>query len=1011
MPTNRTMSWQGALTRMGFVDAGSAARELESGPLGALSDIQRLAAEIGRAADPDLALRALNRVVETGQADDVLDLLDGAGGKARERLIAVLGSSNALGDHLVRHPQHWRDLEDLDVRRRPGPGEVRAGVLRAVGAAPEATEPVSELSVDTGKDALRVEYARRLMQIAGLDLVDGLGVDDVGRDLADLAAAVLEGALAIARAELAHGPHADLAPCRLAVIGMGKVGGRELNYVSDVDVIFVAEPRDSVDDMPPDSHADTHADEALRAATELATSVMRICSDHTAEGTIWPVDAALRPEGKAGPLVRTVDSHATYYRSWAQTWEFQALLKARPVAGDPELGRGYVEAIEPLVWTAADRSGFVDDVRRMRRRVEEHVRPTEAERQVKLGRGGIRDVEFAVQLLQLVHGRGDDALRSTSTTEALGALTDGGYVGREDGAALGEAYRFLRTLEHRLQLRRLRRTHVLPTEDAALRVLARSMGMRSAHEVQEAWRAKRREVRRLHEKIFYRPLIAAVADLPTDEMRLSPKAAHARLEALGYRDPQGAMRHLDALTKGVSRRAAIQRTLLPVLLGWFADSPSPDAGLAGFRKVSDALGTTPWYLRLLRDDAAAGERMARVLASGRYATELLMRSPDAVRILGSDSELEARSVPTLVNEVTRAVRRHEDPVDAIGVVRSIRRRELFRTSVADLVSLATVETVGTTLTDIAHVTLTGALDVAVRAVEHHRGEQLPTRIGVVAMGRLGGGEMNYGSDADVLFVHDPLPGADENEAGRAATEVAQQMRRLLSMPSPEPALTLDLDLRPEGRRGPVVRTLSGYASYYQRWAELWERQALLRASPACGDPDLLHEFTKVIDPLRWLSGGLDEDGVRKVRRMKARIESERLPRGGEPALHLKLGPGGQSDVEWTLQLIQLRHAGEVPELRTPRTVEGLQNAVAAGLLADDDCAELLRAWRSASAVRNAIVLVTSKPSDMVPRDADTLSAVSRLLGWEPGESAAFLDEYRRQARHSRSVVERVFYET
>src|SRR5690625_1584024 len=288
MPTNRTTSWQGALTRMGFVDAGSAARELESGPLVALSDIQQLAAEIGRAADPDSALRALNRVVETGQADDVLEQLDGAGGKARERLIAVLGSSNALGDYLVRHPQHWRDLEELDVRRRSGPEQVRAGVLRAVGADPAATEPVSDISVDAGKDALRAEYARRLMQIAALDLVDGLSVDDVGRDLADLAAAVLEGALAIARAELARGPHAHLAPCRLAVIGMGKVGGRELNYVSDVDVIFVAEPHDSGDDGQTDSHADSHTDEALRSATELATSVMRICSDHTAEGTIWP---------------------------------------------------------------------------------------------------------------------------------------------------------------------------------------------------------------------------------------------------------------------------------------------------------------------------------------------------------------------------------------------------------------------------------------------------------------------------------------------------------------------------------------------------------------------------------------------------------------------------------------------------------------------------------------------------------------------------------------------------
>ncbi len=311
--------------------------------------------------------------------------------------------------------------------------------------------------------------------------------------------------------------------------------------------------------------------------------MMRACSITSPEGTIWPVDAALRPEGKAGPLVRTLASHVAYYQRWAKTWEFQALLKARPVAGDLALGQAYVDAVAPMVWAAAERDDFVVDVQQMRRRVEQTLPAADSHRELKLGPGGLRDVEFAVQLLQLVHGRTDEALRSPNTLEALESLSTFGYVGRDDAAELDRAYRFLRTVEHRLQLHRLRRTHVMPEDPDELRRLARSVGLRTdpVAALDREWRQHAREVRRLHEKLFYRPLLSSVARLASDEARLTPEAARSRLEALGYEDPAGALRHLEALTAGVSRRAAIQRTLLPVLLGWFADAPDPDGGTAG----------------------------------------------------------------------------------------------------------------------------------------------------------------------------------------------------------------------------------------------------------------------------------------------------------------------------------------------------------------------------------------------------------------------------------------------
>jgi len=984
----------GRLARLGFQDPTRAARLLADPALGDLAEGDAVLTGLAEAADPDLALLGLTRLAEA--APDAVALREAvrADDGLRTRLVAVLGLSTALGEHLARHPEHWRDL--LDPPRPATADALRADLLRSVGADPASPDPTAAENGRPVMEALRIAYRRHLIRLAARDLADGEPVQAVAAELADLAAAALEAGLAIGRAGLAP----DDEPCRLAVIGMGKCGGRELNYISDVDVILVAEPLAGGDERA-----------ALATGTDLARRMVHACSAATAEGSLWAVDTALRPEGRNGPLVRTLASHVSYYERWAKTWEFQALLKARPVAGDAELGRAYIDAVAPFIWSAADRDNFVEEVQGMRRRVEAHIKPGQAHRHVKLGPGGLRDVEFAVQLLQLVHGRSDVFLRSPTTLDALEQLSTRGYVGRADAGELDRAYRFLRTLEHRIQLHRLRRTHMVPDSEADLRRLGRSLGMRTdpVNELTETWRRHAREVRRLHEKLFYRPLLAAVARLPGEEARLTPEAAKDRLVALGYVDPAGALRHIEALTKGLSRRAAIQRTLLPVMLGWFADGPDPDAGLLGFRQVSEALGSTHWYLRFLRDEGAAAERVATVLSSGKYATDLLMRAPEAVGMLGDTDDLAPRSRETVEPEALRSAQRHDDPVSAIAAVRAVRRRELFRTAVADLLGLAGVEGVGEGLTAVAAATLEAGLTIAVRAVQAERRAELPTRLAVIAMGRLGGHEMSYASDADVMFVHEPFPGVAEDEAARAALEVIQELRRLLAIPMADPPLPVDADLRPEGRNGPLVRSLASYRAYYARWGEVWERQALLRAEPLCGDRELAERFMVVVDPLRWPEGGLTAEQVREVRRIKARVESERLPRGADPSRHTKLGPGGLADVEWTAQLLQLRHAHEAPALRTTRTVEALDAAVGADLLAPSDRDALATSWRTVSRVRNAALLVRTRGSDELPRDTRELATVARVLGYEPGETAAFLDHYLRVTRRARGVVDRVFF--
>ena len=990
---NRRTTSKGSLIRMGFVDAERSLANLDR--LGEAAD--PLLAVLARTGDPDLALNGLVRLAEA--ADDETEMLSAVAddeGTAM-RLLSVLGASNALADHLVRHPGHWKELADPTLgSTRAAAFAVRAELLRAVGADPDDAAPVATVADDDAVDALRVEYRRILLRLAARDLAHHEAVDDVAAEISDLAAGTLEAALAVGRARVGEAA----ASTRLAVIAMGKCGGHELNYVSDVDVVYVFEPTDGADEAA-----------AARIASQLAGHLMKVCSEHTKEGTIWPVDAALRPEGKAGPLVRTLASHQGYYERWAKTWEFQALLKARPVAGDLALGHEYAEMIGPMVWRAAEREGFVEDVQAMRRKVVEQLPAREAERQLKLGPGGLRDVEFAVQLLQLVHGRADERIRAPATLSALAELTEGGYVGREDGEALHDAYSFLRQLEHRIQLHQLRRTHVVPEDETALRRLGRSMGFARdpVEALDQAWQYHRREVRRLHEKLFYRPLLGAVARIAGPEARLTPEAAGDRLAALGYADPKSALRHLEALTSGVTRSSSIQRTLLPVMLEWFADAPDPDAGLFGFRRISESLGGTPWYLQTLRDEGQVAERLARLLATSRYATDLLEREPQGVRMLGED--LTPNDSEALTTEMVATAGRQDDPVDAVRAIRGIRRRELFRIAVGDLFGETDVADVGAGLSRLTDATLEATLDVAGRAVREQRGlETAPTRMAIVAMGRYGGFELSYGSDADVLFVHDPQPGADPHEASTYAHTVANELRRLLLLPGDDPALQVDADLRPEGKQGPLVRTLDSYASYYAKWSKVWEAQALLRAEAVAGDEDLRRRFTELIDPLRYPSEGLSRDDVVEIRRIKARVDEERLPRGADRNTHLKLGRGGLADIEWTVQLLQLQHAGEVPGLRTPRTLTALDAAAEAGLLEAKDAEWLAHGWRTVSRVRNAVTLVRGRPGDHLPRDTREKAAVASIMGYPPGASAELVNDYLRHTRRTRAVVDRVFWE-
>ena len=1002
------------------------------------------------ASDPEQALTSLVRLkekldsgVESGElpqwaAWSALDAAMRQQVLMRTRVFALLGGSAMLGDHMVANPTTWSLLlADLPTR-----ADMFRDMLTAVEAAPETPVRTDDESVKeaadldyreptasspdledaglyragiTGRDAdlaMKRTYRNLIMRVAAADLAGTyprgprrpgqppIPFTRVAEALSDLADAALTAALSVAVATTY--PDAPVST-RLAVLAMGKCGARELNYISDVDVIFVAEPADA-------------------RATRLASEFIRVACR-----CFFEVDAALRPEGKSGALVRTLESHQAYYKRWAQTWEFQAQLKARPMTGDLDLGKEYVEALSPLVWSASQRDSFVEDVQAMRDRVIENVPDELKLRELKLGRGGLRDVEFAVQLLQLVHGRYDESLRVLPTVEALDALVEAGYVGREDGRVLIECYEFMRLLEHRLQLQKMRRTHTLPPEEdlSGRRWLGRAAGVTpagsesSADALAKRVRATGRQIRTLHNKLFFRPLLNSVVEQDIGTMQLSADAAKRQLAALGYLYPDRAYDHLSALASGSSRKARIQAMLLPTLMEWLSDTAEPDAGLLNYRKLSDALLEKTWFLRMLRDEGVVGERLMHILGTSPYVSGLLVSSPDTIKLYGDGAggpKLLDTDPGTVGRSLVATANRHTDPDKAIGVARALRRAELARVASADLLGLMDVEAVCTSLSLVWDNVLEAALAAEIRGwCAQHPDEPVPAVISVIGMGRLGGGELGYGSDADVMFVCEPAVGdhgepvADDSDAVRWSIGICDAMRRRLAKPSQDPPLEVDLDLRPEGRSGPPVRTLDSYLAYYERWGETWEIQALLRATWIAGDKDLGERFLRGIDQYRYPEGGASEQVVRDVRRMKARVDNERLPRGANRRTHTKLGSGALTDIEWTVQLLTFMHAHEVPALHNTSTLQGLKVLADDEILSKEDADTLRTAWLTATKARNALVLTRGKRTDELPQPGPQLAQVAGAAGWDPDDNTGFMENYLRVTRHSRRVVDRVFW--
>lgn len=836
-----------------------------------------------------------------------------------------------------------------------------------------------ELVTQTSNMGLSVplQNTAALLEFAGGEMSGSLSLAEATAGYAGFVDHLVETTLNAARVEVAD-RHPEAAAIPFAIIAMGKWGAQELNYASDIDLMFVHGDNSGGDPQ-----------EIRAAAIALGSRVIAKLSTTSFDGPGLVVDPDLRPEGTMGPLSRRLDAYASYYERWAEPWELQALIKARPAAGDIELGRRFSDLAIGVVWATGLDVEALRGLRRLKAEAETDANPSD----LKRAPGGIRDVEFTVQLLQLVHGRHDPLLRVRGTLEALGALESGRYLTPEEHDELRSAYLTLRRLEHLIQIWDLRQTHRVPSDEEALRRLAKGMGLGPEPEdLRRVLSETRMATRTLHERIYFRPILDSLVGSPS--ARLGPQNAYQRLVALGFANTKAATEALDALTSGMSRKSRAMQQMMPLMLDWLSISPDPDLGLSQLRALLSKTTDHSSLVARLLNNPVTGERLALLLGTGRLFGDLIDRIPEFIPRLADDAALDnIRSRDAAIERLTGLLASRPGLDDKIGTIRRFARRRRLRIAARDVIrdhdALSTISS----LADGADAAISGALEVAT--------SDLDSDFAIIAMGRWGGGELSYGSDLDLLYVYREM---DRD----AALLIPGALSEILSKPGRHgEGYDLDAGLRPEGKNGPIARSIESMARYYAEWAEPWEHLALVRARPVAGNLATMEAFKSMADEALW-TNPFRRDQLASIRKIKARVENERVSPDEDADFHLKLGPGALSDIEFLAQILQLKHGRDHQQVRAPGTIPTLRALMEAELISPSDHLALVDSYEFCTRVRLRLHLQRGRLIDYLPSNPDELSKLAASLGYD--RSLETREAYQRVTRRARRVFMARFYE-
>jgi [glutamine synthetase] adenylyltransferase / [glutamine synthetase]-adenylyl-L-tyrosine phosphorylase len=947
-----------------------------------------LAAIAAVAPDERLALAFLLRLAGEFPEDLRAILSDRS---ATTDLAFCLGSSELIGTELLSFGANWK--AEFERTR----GESCDSLVASIKF--ERRDIADRREAAT---ALGVFKRRMFLRIAIADLLDRLSVMETARAMSALADECIRAALETATQILGDRARAM---GRFCVLAMGKLGAEELNLSSDIDLVYLHE-----------STADTTALEAAAYVAGLITELLA--------AECFRIDVRLRPGGRAAPLVTTVEGAVSFYQALGQTWERAALLRARPVAGALEVGEELLNELRPFIYRRYLDFDTLRQLRAMKRQIEAELRdPAMVERNIKLGRGGIRELEFIVQALTLIYGGRDPRLRTRRTLDALDRFDSFGYMPGDRVHRLAEAYLLLRDVEHKLQAVAGLQTHALPSNPSAMRALAARLGVGKDYDAITRLLALLIQHRDFVATQFRQTLAGGdeeASSTASHEARdawdaaITPAHSEPLLASLGFDRPKESAQHLKALASepehvhASPRRRELIEELGPLLLDEIRTLPDPDLALLNLSGFIAAVGARTSFLALLQQHPATRRILLRLFASSAYLSTIFIRHPDMLdTLVRSDIARPRRAADELTREVNELVAASTDFESKLDALRFFRHQEFLRIAIADLARDLALAEIQQELTLLAAAVLNESLTIA-RADVASRYEIPPSlRMCVIAMGRLGSSEMSYNSDLDLIFVYDDR--VDAVGLSRViSSRIAQKLIGVLESRTREGyAYKLDLRLRPSGNSGPLVTSLAGFREYHRESSAVWERQALIRARVVAGDAELGSEVENAREEFVF-GRKLAPREVQEIHAMRMRMERE-IGAEDKHRLNIKQGPGGLVDVEFLTQMLVLRHGHRKPALRQRGTAAMLVALESARIIESADASVLREGYRFLSLLENRLRIDSDQPAWSVPTDTDALRPLARRMGFDQATGAnAMLKQLTERRTAIRSIFERYF---
>ncbi|WP_243372233.1 bifunctional [glutamate--ammonia ligase]-adenylyl-L-tyrosine phosphorylase/[glutamate--ammonia-ligase] adenylyltransferase [Geotalea sp. SG265] len=984
---------------------------------------------------PDMALNNLERVSCVVAKEELLAV---CGKKAMlARLLILCGSSPFLTNIICRDPVYFHGLflsKEIETRRS------EAQMLDALRG--QVNPNTTWLDIFP---LLRRFKLAEILRIAARDLNGMAPLEEVTAELSALAAACLQVAYEAARRQLIaeHGvPFMDTsegeAEADLTIIGMGKFGGRELNFSSDIDIIYFYSSDHGETSGIADGIGQPSGKISLHAYfVKLAEMVTKAVSQVTEDGFVFRVDLGLRPEGKSGDVATSLRSAEIYYESWGQSWERAAMLKARPVAGSLELGEKFLATIQPFIHRKYLDYNLIEDMMAMKKKIDASLaKAQEGEYNIKLGRGGIREIEFFIQALQLVYAGKNPALRVKNSLQALETLRDARIITPEDCADLCEAYRFLRFVEHRIQVVQERQTHSLPRKDDEMRALARRCGylrqngLAKFSEVLESHRSRVSAIygalflsrdERLKEEV--QPEVYFFFDRKADPDLLKDMLAERRFENVDV-----AYENLLMLRDGPPRAHLTERgrrmleNIAPLLLQEIFVSPDPDMAMTNLERFLCAVGSRSTFFALLAENREILKLMVSLFGMSEFLSKIFISHPELLDSMVSRSyAASVKDAAVMETELAALLEQAEDFEEKLDTLRRYRHEEFLRIGLNDIYGKMGQTEIAVQLTSLADVCLVAACRIAKQELQRfgrptYTGEDgsiSQAHFAVLAMGKLGGNELNYHSDLDVIYIYDHqgmTDGEKQITNHEYFAKLAQKIILILTTQTREGYVyKIDTRLRPSGNAGPLVTSLDSFVNYHREDAQIWERQALTRARVAFGIGPLKARIEEVVDQAVY-GVGCGDEVRREIHRLRMRMENE-LAKESEGSYNIKTGRGGIVDIEFIIQYFQLKNGVVCPEIRTTNTLVAMKGMRACGLLSEEDFAVLQSGYKFLRRLENRLRIIHDYSMNDLGGPTKYLDKLARRLGYDPqlkhpGE--ALMHDYEQNTSAIRHVYDRVF---